>query len=52
MSLRQCLPELLNSADVVEISHYPKRFKIRPQTPKIAQYFKLLGERSEKFASA
>ena len=42
----------LESADAVERSYYPEHLKLRLQTQKIAHYFKLLGECSEKFASA
>ena len=41
----------LNSADAIEISYNPKRLEIRLQTPNNRSLFKLLSERSEKFAS-
>ena len=44
----------LNSADAIEISYYLERLEIRLQAPNtvIAHYFKILGERSEKYTSS
>ena len=40
------------SADAIEISYYSERLKMRLQTPNNHHSFKLVGERSERFASA
>ena len=40
----------LRCLDAIEISYYLKRLKSIPRPQIIAHYFKLLGERSKKFA--